>query len=183
MNVPDPITRRAHGRRSRAAFSLLELVAVMTILSIISAAALPIVRSSARVQTHAVRASLVASLSMAQANALTTGTPSALRLDLDSQTAILIRMRRPGPGVEALADPLGRPEVERALGGADRAIVTGVQGSDLSASEPTIWFGYLGVPERRAATGALVGPATDQTVILLDGGEPIRVHPATGMIE
>ncbi len=169
--------------RPGAGFSLVELVAVMAILSILSAAAVPLVGSIGRTQTHAVRASLVSSLAYARAHAVATGTPAGLRIDLDAQTATLLEALDPGPGVQTMTGPLGTPEPVRALSRADRTIVLRVDGADLDTHEPTLWFGFLGVPERRASNGSPLGSTTDITVIVLDQGDPIRVHPVTGMIE
>ena len=167
----------------RAGFSLLELIAVMLILSAISAVAVPMITSLTGLQTHSARATLFAALAFSQANAGATGTPTGVRIDLAGQTYRFLQVQDPGPGVEPLLDPLGAPSASSRVSRASRAIVDRVEGKDLSTTEPTVWFGYLGSPERRDADGALISPAADVTRIVLEQGDPILVHPITGVIE
>jgi len=170
-------------RHSEHGFTLLELVVVILIVGLVSVTALPALNQVQAARQAGARSEIVSQLRSARAHALALGDPSGLSIDLGAQSFQLVTVP-PGAGAQAMLDPLGAEEpvrrIEELYPGASFASVTLLDGSSGSG---VIWFSNDGTPEVRDESGAYVGVASADAVIVLEGADAITVDRLTGRIE
>jgi prepilin-type N-terminal cleavage/methylation domain-containing protein len=166
-----PTHARPHAGR---AFSLIELVAVIVIVSILAVTAAPVVSSLAGVRRSVAARHLLRDLAFARQYAVATGTGTWVVIDAPDRWSVLVE--DPSSPGRAGAGPMsdsGRPMVVE-LGVNDYA---GVQiDSAVFDAGAEIGFDYLGRP--------LTGDdefLVAQGVVTLTGDRRVLVEPVTGL--
>lgn len=168
--------------RSRG-FTLIELVAVMTLVAILSVAATPVLYTVQRSRETGLLREIDRRLTVARADAMATGLPSGLRVDVAAQSLSLLQISASG----AAPTPLAMPSAESASSGSiaamfPGAIVTAIDFDDAGAYD-TLWFDREGTPHLRTAAGAYAGPIDRDATLAVTGGGVLTVRRLTGMVE
>ena len=180
-------TRTVTSRRPAGGFTLIEAMAVIVILAILAATAIPGVRSI-DAQRFAVAAEQVrGALRVARAQADAVSLPVGVRIDRNAGSLALVTYDPDAGEVVPADDPMGEPSATRYLRSIDPSVtITGLVNGDGSddKDQQTIWFRYDGRPHTRdGATGA---DFTEDALIDLASGaetERVRVRRFTGAIE
>ncbi len=163
--------------QTRAAFTLVEVVVVITLLGILAVAARPAL--STLDATRAGGATQEVSRRLAMARAAAVGSGTSVGLSLTPATGVLQTVRIPAGGgaPAAQTDPLGQPDPGAALGALfPSAQITGVTGFTGVSGAATLWFAFDGTPEVRSSGGVLLGPPTQ------DARVDVRCGASTGVV-
>ena len=165
--------------RTRA-FTLAELVGVLTVLAVLAATAIPAVRMLGDTRSAEVRVRLEDALRQARAAAVGRGIPCGVRIDRKAQTVSLLALEaaKAAPMSDAFGQPLPALPID-----AGRSVgVKRVTGGSKAGNTPEIWFDRSGSHARISKAGVVTVLRGDAT-ILLTTGETIVVTGNTGMIE
>lgn len=169
-------------RSSHHGFTLVELAVVMVMMSIIAAGVLPALDRLDDTRRAAALAEVRAALRTARAHALAQGDPTGLSIDPETETIATVWLA-PGSTPVALLDALGSPSVPVDLSLAfDSASIVSVTLADGSSGAGVIWFSNDGSLELREEDGELIGAATADPVIVLEGAGEVSVDRKTGLI-
>lgn len=172
---------RTTGRRG---FTLVELIAVMVIMSALAFSAAPAVRSMTSARQGAMSRQLVRLIELARAHATASGQPTGLVYDSGSATFQLRRIASVGAAPSATPDPLGGTYKDLALSVEYPSVaVTGFVTGDGDANHQAIWFSFNGTPEIRDGSGAYLSGFTQDAVITTTGSHSVTVRMTTGAIE
>lgn len=176
---------RSDGRSPYVAFTLIELVAVMVLVSILSLTVTPLLATMRSSRDSALAREVERRLQLARAHGMTTGRPTGLTLDVAEQALRLVYIAEAGAAPAPLPGASGEAE-----GHAQESIEAMFPGSALLAIDvggagafDTIWFDYQGVPHLRSETGAFVQNLTEDAHISLAGEHVVTVRHTTGMVE
>jgi type II secretory pathway pseudopilin PulG len=171
-------------RPARRAYTLVELLGVLSIAGVVALTAAPAVDRLARARHGALETETRRMLLLARAHAMATGQPTGLTIDPVADKLAIVRIDAPGGAPSALPGPTGAAadefDINARLSGADIIAVTGGDGA---AGAQTLWFGYAGAPERRSPAGARLGDWSQDATIALSGGHTITIRRTTGAIE
>ncbi|MFG0274035.1 MAG: Tfp pilus assembly protein FimT/FimU [Phycisphaerales bacterium] len=171
-------------RPARRAYTLVELLGVLSIAGVVALTAAPAVDRLARARHGALETETRRMLSLARAHAIATGQPTGLTVDPVAETLTLVRISAPGGAPEAFPGPTGADlpafDVEARLPGAE---VVAVAGGDGASGAQTLWFGYAGAPERRNPAGVRLGDWSQDATVTLSGGRTITIRRTTGAME
>lgn len=174
--VHDPMT-------TRRAFSLIELVAVMSILGVLSLAAIPALGTLDTSRRRAAANEIERRLMLARAWATSTGQPAGLRVNTSTATLELLRIASTGAAPSALPGPNGEADAGSTL--LLTQLVPGVSISSISVSpsgDSAVWFDYDGEPQSRTSAGELVGDLDADAAIVVASGPTVTVKRLTGLI-
>lgn len=173
-----PIARPSTSR-SRAGFTIVELIAVLVLVAIAAVSASPVLDTVDRSRRAGMRDEIERRLIMARAHAMTTGMPSGVRFDMADQTADAIEIVSSG----AAPSMMGMANNDRPL----NAMFTGVAITGISLdpadARDAIWFSNEGVPHYRTAQGAFISNLSQDAVITVTGGGVVTVRMESGLIE
>ncbi len=172
------------GARSCRAFSLVELVMVIGLLSLISATAIPTLSWMADARAGALRDECARQLRLARASALATGMPHGVSFDLGAGTLTLVRIESSGASPGPALGPTGSPVEPVRLGSryGSQGVASVING-DGTSGDAVLWFGFKGTPEVRNASGVVSAPFAQDAVVTVSGGATIVVRRVTGAIE
>lgn len=170
--------------RTRGGFTILELTVVVAILALLSITAIPAL-SAVRAATQAAGAQHVERLLLtARAQALATGRPWGVEVDLPAQRVRLVYIPTPGAvPVPAPARGLASAEwttLSTAYAGAAVTDITFADGS--SNTSGVIWFDSDADPAVRAGNGVRTGDATADAELIFAGGTTITIDQRTGAV-
>ncbi len=161
-------------------FTLVELVGVMVVMAIIAGAAVPAISGVSRARERADRDSAAASLRLARALAVASGTPHAARFAGPGEAVRVERLSPISGSPEPAVDPLGEL-VPAPIVRADAATTVG--GRPVTAGGLRVWFDADGTP-LEVGSDPVGGEAADEPVIVLfDSGERLVVRARTGAIQ
>lgn len=167
--------------RTRHAFTLVELVIVVTVTGILAATAIPALSSWSASSVHAARRELSRVLSFARSNAIATSRPTGVGFSADGRTLSLVWTASPGATPESLPDLFGMPTAPLTLGaGLGVPEMNAVLG-DGASGECTLWFGHDGTPRSSHLSSATIW--TSDARITLGAESTITVRRGTGVIE
>jgi len=177
--------RRAYA--TRVGFTLVELIAVVVVLSAVSISAAPALVSLSGIRDASLGRELGRRINLARAAAGASGRPTGVRIDAAAQSMMVVRIASAGaapsplPGITGSAGggPGGGDSVQSLFPGSSIVSVSLDPGGD----HDTLWFSYLGVPHLRDALGAHAGDLTQDAVIGLSGGRTLTVRMVTGLVE
>lgn len=168
----------------RRAFTLIELIAVMTIVGVLSLAAIPALGTLDESRRRAVAGEIERRLLLARAWATSTGQPAALRVNTATGLLELIRIVTPGAAPTAMPGQNGETDtgstvlVSQIAGGVSLASIT-----VSPAGDSAIWFDIDGEPQSRTSAGVLVGDLSADATIGVTSGQTVTVRRLTGLIE
>lgn len=169
--------------RTRA-FSLVELVAVMVILGVLSVAAIPSLGALSQTRKAALAVEIERRLLVCKAWASGTGEPAGLKIDTANQLISSVRLVPGATGPTTIPGPTGDTDSGSSL--FVPASFPGVSVASISTppnSDNTIWFAHDGTPQARSSTGTLIGPLSGITRIVIADGPTVSVIPLTGVVE
>ncbi len=174
----------------RRAFSLVELVAVMVIMSVLAAGSVTVLGGVSRMRAGGLADEVGRRLDFARTHAMATGGYTGMQFDLAAQELTLITEPLEGGAVATVEDVTGDMaptlHANRVFDGAEvTRLVQGIDDPDARA----IWFDPDGMPRAGNAVGAfkLAGGVftRDATVSVEAGGEAfeVRVRMVSGLVE
>lgn len=176
---PRSVHPRAFRRR---AFSMLEMMLVVTIIGIIAATARPALRLLSDARRIGAVQEVERTLLFARATAMATGNATGVELTPTGMRILTI------PALNAAPQPLLGPDGEpRGLPVLDQDQldfwITRLQdGTGSTVAEATLWFSIDGTPELRAANGTRLGPWTDDARIEVADTGVINIRRVTGAL-
>lgn len=176
-----------HTRTHRAAFTLIELTAVMVLLAILATTAIPTINRLRTVHEASLAQEVARRLTLARAHATTTGIPTAVQFNLDEQRVPFLILTP--QGVEQRPQGLDNLAALNAdqLANIGNAAITAVsiptpQGTPQSSAHTTLWFDYRGTPHLRTPDGSPIAPITQTATVTLAASFLIAIQPSTGHI-
>jgi prepilin-type N-terminal cleavage/methylation domain-containing protein len=168
---------------ARRAFTLLELVVVISVVGVVSVTVIPAWNSLSGTRQAAAGEELERRLVAARSQAVSEGHPIGLQINPTSDTLRFYTIATTGAVPTVLPGLDGQPDagvnITAMYPGADILTVTGGSGA---AGTQILWFGYDGSPELRSAAGVLTGSWTGDAVVTLAGGNMVTVRKVTGMV-
>lgn len=169
----------------RRGFSILELTVVVAILALLSVTAIPAL-STVRAASQEAGAQHVERLLLtARAQALATGRPWGVEVDIAAQRVRLVYI--PTFGATPVAAPssgLASAEWTTLSTAYAGAAITGMTLADGSSNASgVIWFDSDADPAVRAGNGVRTGAATADAELVFAGGRTITIHQRTGAVE
>lgn len=172
-------------RTSARGYTLIELVAVMSIAAILALTAAPVIGSIDRARRATLARELERRLALARAYAISTGNPAGLRVIVSDQTMELLRIANLGASPSAMPASTGDAATAASSSIAAQFGPAAVQSVTLPAggSTDTIWFDFTGMPHSRAADGTFVSNWTQDGSIVITGGESLTIRRLTGLVE
>jgi len=168
----------------RRAFSLVELIAVMTVIGVLSLAAIPAVGAMADSRRRGAAAEIERRLMLARAWAAGTGQPAGLRVTPSTGRFELLRIATPGAAPTALPGAAGEADAGSSV--LISQLFTGVSVGSVSISpsgDSAVWFAHDGTPQVRTSAGVLVGDLSADATIAVQSGPTVTVRVLTGLVE
>ncbi len=172
------------GTNSVRAFTLIEAMIVVILMSIIAVTVMPALGNLEEARRGAAADELARMLTHARSLAMASGEPSGVSIDLDAETAQIVRIVTTGASPVAGVDALGQPELPVVFPDLFSGVelVSIVHGNGGGGSG-TIWFRFDGAPQIRTSAGVLVGLFTQDAVIELSGSRTVSVRMGVGLVE
>ena len=175
-------SRTTTGHRRRG-FSLIELVAVIVILSALAVSAAPAIRSVGSAREGSLARHLERFIGLARAHATATGEPTGLVYDSGAGAFRLRRIASDGAAPTAVPGPLGAVYADLSLSVEYPGVtVTAFTTGDGDAAHSAIWFSFDGTPEIRDAAGVYLSNFTQDAVITTTGAHTVTVRMSSGAI-
>ena len=164
---------------SRRAFTLVELVGVIIVLSAISLTAIPAMNGIDRARRAADRERVFAALASARRLAPATGTPHGVSFPSGGGRCVSLRWPEGESSPGVTPDAFGNVGDGVALTADPVSTAGGVWAS--GGSEPAVWFGPSGAPLEGEPDGT-DEPAGEAVLVVFASGETIEITPHTGRI-
>lgn len=176
-----PSSASPTGRRSikDGGFTLVELIAVISLLAVVAAVCVPSLASMGQTRAAAAARQLLHDLSYARESAQTTGLTHWVAFDVAGNRYSLAAETAGSPGhagALAITDPATGNTYSQFLGSAEFVGVSLTSVSFSSTSE--VGFDAIGRPLSASAS-----PLNTQGSVLLTGGHGITIEPGTGCIQ
>jgi prepilin-type N-terminal cleavage/methylation domain-containing protein len=171
-NITPPTRRFASG------FTLIELIAVMTIVAIMGAIAVPSLSSISQMRERSSARQLLRDLTFARQRSMATGARTWVVFDLSAQTWSLQVEDPLQPGranAQPLDDPTGSTAYVVSLG-AEQSAGVQLASADFDG-DPEVGFNRLGEPLNRAEL-----PLGTPGLVAFSGGSAITVSPGCGVV-
>jgi prepilin-type N-terminal cleavage/methylation domain-containing protein len=171
---------------SRAAFTLVEMLAVITIAGVLAAAVIPTMDRVRGARRAAAADEVARTLVFARERAVASGRPVGVLVDPSRGALELVTIADDG-GVEALASPLGERTPAVLLGDRfdaefGRVVLTAAVAGPAPGTPSCVWFDHRGTPHARTASGEPAGLLSDATIEIVGAGE-VRVAGWSGLVE
>lgn len=175
---------RAPARTRRRAFTILELMVVVLLMSILAVSVLPALGSLDEARLGAAVDEVERTLVHARSLAMASGEPTGVEFDLTAQTVTLVRIVSAGTPPEPALDALSQPVTPLRLPVTfPRVELISLTNGDGSSGSGTVWFRFDGAPEVRASNGSLVGPFSQDALVTLTGARSVAVRMGAGLVE
>lgn len=180
-----PRAAQTSKRQRRIGFTLVEMIAVLVLVSILSVTAIPSLARLDSARDAAMISECDRLLRFAQAGAVSSGLPTGVQIDLDAQTLAVITIGPDEQTVPLNRDATGQPLVVFVAEAFGAALISeaGVTGSSSDRGEVAIWFDYDGTPHTRDADGSDPQDISDPFILRSASGRTISVLPITGKVE
>lgn len=170
-------------RYKRHAFTLVELMVVVLLMSIVSVTVLPAMGNVQLMREGAARDEVIRFIDVARARALASGEPVGVGVGLQLSSLSMVRVAETG-GVQILTDPLtGRQRRVFISAMYSGVTLEGLLHGDGSSGSGMIWFDYEGAPHTRDQFGAFQSLNDAPVEIEMSSSETILVHPHSGFVE
>lgn len=168
---------------SPRAFTLIELILSITVISILAASAAPALRTLSATREGAAAGELRRLLQTARSTAVSSGRPAGLACAQDSTLARLT-IENPDDPPTTLASPLGEPFETFSLPSLFPEVrITQARSGLGDIGSVTFWFAEDGTPHSRTPNGAERPAWTTDGAITLTGGTQIFIRRVSGAIE
>jgi prepilin-type N-terminal cleavage/methylation domain-containing protein len=164
---------------SHRAFTLLEMLAVVLIVTIVALVASPSRSVANALRRTASEEHLLQVLHTARAQAMAQGRPFGVQLDRYLNTSLMLIETTGATPTQAasIAGESSRDVASPAASGTDLSSIS-VNGSSVTST--TIWFSELGVPHTRNAAGASPVNLSSDALAVFSGGRTLRIRAVTG---
>jgi hypothetical protein len=164
---------------------LIESIAVLVIVSILSVAVVPAVRSLDTMAHTGLRNEVARKLALARANAMSTGKPTGLRFNAGAQSLDLLYINATADPPAALPGPTGSVDSSSSTPTASLFPGASVTDADLDDADAydTLWYDFQGEPHFRAADGSFIATIPRDAVINCSGPNTVTVYMTTGAIQ
>lgn len=184
MAIPPELVRRAAPVQTGArAFTLLEVMIVVGVMSILAIAVVPAMSSARGAQSAGAAREIERMLLLARAKAMSSGVSHCVNLRT-SPSSLQICWRNPETAaVEPIIANDGNswhPQPFAARFGSVR--VSSVEVNGIAGDSAMVWFSFNGVPESRRNDGVRLGSATHDAVVTLSDGSVVTVVAKTGAV-
>lgn len=168
----------------RRGYTLVELLGALSIAGVLALTAAPAIDRLSSARHAALEQEVRRLLAVARAHSVATGQPSGVRIDPVDESLLLQRVETPGASPTTMPDATGQDSDEIVAGNFIRGVeIVSVIGGDGGSGAQTIWFGYAGTPQVRAANGDYVSDWSQDAIISLSGGRSITIRQTTGALE
>ncbi len=176
-----------HNRRTQphasAGFTLVELVAVLTLIGILSVSVIPAIEVIGKAHQAGMTQEIRRQLALVRDRAVATGEPSALNFDLSQQTLSMIRLVSGQTVATPMPDVTGQLVSPFNLASAfPGASVDAFINGDGASGSSAIWFDANGVPQVYLG-GGVFSACTQNAIVAASGGYTIMVFQQTGGIQ
>ncbi len=168
---------------SRRAFTLVELMIVVVLMSIIAVSVLPAMQNLRTMREGAARDDIARMLEVTKARAMATGRPTGLRVSLADSTLTLVELGA-GDRLSDVIDPLTQSVRSLVVPSTYPDVTLSSMTNGDGVSGPgTIWFDYEATPHTRTPNGIFNAYNNQFAQIELSSGQLVRVCPHTGVVE
>ncbi len=166
-------------------FTLIEFIAVIVLVSILSVTISPALRALDNMAHVGLKNEIARKLALARANAMSTGSPTGLRFNTPAQSFDLLYINTTGDPPAALPGPSGADDGSSSLIIASLFPGASLTDADLDDADTydTLWYDFQGEPHFRAADGTYVSPITRDAVITVSGPNTLTIRMTTGAIQ
>ena len=166
-------------------FTLIEMIAVLVIISIMSVSVIPAVRSLDTMAHAGLRNEIARRLALARANAMSTGKPTGLRFNAAAQSLDLLYINASADPPTALPGPTGAEDASSSSPIASLFPGAALTDADLDDADTydTLWYDFQGDPHFRTADGTFVSTIPRDAVINTSGAMTVTVYMTTGAIQ
>ncbi|MBL4591531.1 MAG: prepilin-type N-terminal cleavage/methylation domain-containing protein [Phycisphaerales bacterium] len=165
----------------RNGFTLLEVLVVVTIMSIIAVSAVPTLGVIGDTRKGSARDEVIRMLEYARARAVASGRPCGVQVLSVDSTMTMVQIASDG-SIEPMLNPFGIDEESASIA----VQFPGVEISSIDAQTDaleTIWFTYNAQPHSRNADGTFGQINTGNASITLSSGDQILVYAYSGFVE
>ncbi len=174
---------RPSSRSAQAAFTLIELMMVVVIMSIVAVTVIPAVDNVRVMRAGAAHDDVARLLEVTKARAMASGSPVGLRVDLADSTLTLVEVD-PSVGITNLADPLtGADRILRVRETYSDVSIASLINGDGDSGTGIIWFDFESTPHTRNTDGDFASISDDHAIITLSSGATVIVHAHSGFVE
>jgi prepilin-type N-terminal cleavage/methylation domain-containing protein len=180
----EPMTvASASSRRNAQAFTLVELMVVVLLMSIVAVSVIPVIGNVQLMRNGAARDDAMRLLELAKARALATGLPNGVSVDLADSSLTLLQITDAGQ-VETVVDPLTYQSRSIVLPAAYSGVsVESMVNGDGARGSGVIWFDFEANPHTRESNGEFTELNDEPAQIVLSSQEAVVVHAYSGLVE
>lgn len=172
-----------HSDRTRAAFTLVELLVVVVIMGIISVAVIPAMDNVSTIREGAARDDLVRYIEIARGKAVASGSPHGISINVFSSTITLVQINQLGQ-IESTFDPLTNTTRSLNLATLYQGVaINSFINGDGQSGDGIIWFDFESTPHTRDNSGNFLALNTEPALIQLSSDEVIYVYNNSGTLE
>lgn len=182
---PGPVVQRSPACGAhRRGFSLLEMVVVVVVMSVLAVTAAPSIELMFSARRGGAAAEVARTLERARTNAIATGNPSGVAVDLAGSTLTLVELTVGAVGPTVIDDPLGQPAAPVRVAELFNGVtIDRLTHGDGTSAGGTLWYGFTGTPETRDGDGGFVAEFTQDAVIELSSGAMVTIRRGSGLVE
>lgn len=171
---------RTSRSRRRVGFTLIELIAVMMMLGLLSATVAPALSAIQRARDNGLAREIARRLETARAFAMATGQPAGVNFDLNAGVIGMRRIAATGQPPSPTPGPTGEPTP-------DLVIKAMYPGSRITRTRglrvPNIWFNADGAPQTRRSDGSFKALPRIVAQVESSGSHIVLVWQTTGLVE
>ncbi len=164
-------------------FTLVELMMVVVIMGIIAVSVIPAMGNVRDMRAGAARDDVARMLEITKGNALASGEPVGLRIDVERSELTMIHLSVAGT-ITPMTDPLtGQDRMVNITQTYSDVSLSGIINGDGSSGSGMIWFDYESTPHTRNPSGDFTAINDEPAVITLSSGSTVIVHAHSGLVE
>jgi len=169
---------------SRRAFTLVEVALVVALLGILAVSVLPAIAGVGEARAAGAWREVERRFVHARSRAMCAGRAFGVRLNPTAGTFELLEIPAGGGAPVAASDALGQTMPAWSLDlSYPGTAVTSFVGGDGSSGTGTVWFGHDGAPQRRNASGLLLGGFAQDAVVTITGARTVTIRKDSGLVE
>ncbi len=183
LNAPSCTPTKPPARSVRHAFTLLELMVVVLIMSIISVTVIPSINNISKIREGAARDDMIRMLEVVKSSANASGMPHGLNINLDTSIITIYAIETDGSLITKI-DPLtNKPRAIDLSEQYSGVSISNFSNADQGNGSGTIWFDFESKPHARDDDGAFDSINTRSAIITMSSGAQIEIHHQSGLVE